>query len=137
MRAAIPAISEAAAAMGAPLRGLVLNAGVWPTEKQTTADGMELGFQTCHIGHWQLTTGLLPSLYEQLADGDEVRVVTVSSSAHALTEGVVLDDAAWEDRKWDSSTAYGTAKLANLLHAQELARRAAPPAGWGMIDSNP
>lgn len=129
VRAAIPAIVDAASVLGAPLRGLVLNAGVWPTKKATTSDGMELGFQTCHVGHWQLTEGLLPTLCADLSEGEEARIVTVSSSAHALSDGLSLEDAAWETRPWDSSAAYGASKLANLLHAQELAQRAAPSAG--------
>lgn len=42
-------IIQAAEELGAPLRGLLLNAGVWPTERRITADGLEEGMQVCHV----------------------------------------------------------------------------------------
>ena len=39
------AIRDAAATLDAPLTGLILNAGVWPTERRITPDGLEEGFQ--------------------------------------------------------------------------------------------
>lgn len=121
----IAEISAAAEMLEAPLRGLLLNAGVWPMERRVTADGLEEGFQVCHVAHWQLAEGLVPLMLETSAE-EEVRVVTVASSAHSLTDSIDLDDAAWEKRSWDASTAYGESKLANVLFAQELARCHAP-----------
>jgi len=121
----IAEIASTAETLEAPLRGLLLNAGVWPMERRVTADGLEEGFQVCHVAHWQLAEGLVPLMLETSAE-DEVRVVTVASSAHSLTDSIDLTDAAWADRSWDASTAYGESKLANVLFAQELARRHAP-----------
>ena len=119
------AIVAAADSLGVPLRGLLLNAGVWPTEKRVTRDGLQEGLQVCHVSHQQLAQALLPTLCDgEMPQGRESRIVTVSSSAHALTDSVNTDDPAWEARAWDSSTAYGESKLANQLMAQELARRA-------------
>lgn len=61
-------------------------------------------------------------------------MVSVASSAHALTGGVDLDDVAWEKRQWDSSAAYGESKLANVLFARALAQRY-PPGSEGMLTS--
>lgn len=116
----IVSIGAAADELDAPLRGLLLNAGVWPTDKLLTADGLQYGLQVCHVSHWMLADALLPRLCE---GGDEARVVTVSSSAHAIPDAIDLDDTAWERREWSATTAYGESKLANLLFAQELAQR--------------
>lgn len=120
-------VLAAAEEMGAPLRGLLLNAGVWPTSKQITADGAEVAWQSNHLGHFQLANQLLPAMAESAGDADELRVVTVSSSAHGIPSALDLDDVTWERRKFDASINYGETKLANLLFAQELAERAPSP----------
>lgn len=123
------AIREAAASLDAPLAGLLLNAGVWPTERRLTADGLEEGMQVCHVSHFQLTQQLLPDLLAA-TDGAvaEARVVTTSSSAHAFPADMDLSDLGWVERPWDATAAYGSSKLANLLFAQELAQRQPPSA---------
>ena len=120
-------VLAAADEMGAPLRGLLLNAGVWPTSKVITADGAEVAWQSNHLGHFQLANQLLPAMAESAGDADELRVVTVSSSAHGIPSALALDDVTWERRKFDASINYGETKLANLLFAQELAERAPSP----------
>lgn len=126
VQAAAPLVEAAAAAFDAPLRGLVLNAGVWPATLQLTVDGMETALQACHIGHFQLTRMLLPSLSDGLASGEEARVVTVSSSAHAFASDVMLDDPNWASTPFETNRNYGRAKFANMLYGQELAQRAPP-----------
>lgn len=120
--AAAPLILDAASELGSPLKGLLLNAGVWPGALQTTADGMELCLQACHIGHQQLTQRLLPSLEASQA---EARVVTTSSSAHAFATEVATDDPLYfrADNAFETNANYGRAKFANMLFAQELADR--------------
>ena len=121
VEAAAPLIVDAAAELGSPLKGLMLNAGVWPGTLQTTGDGMELALQACHIGHQQLTQRLLPTLE---ASAGETRVVTTSSSAHAFATEMGLDDPAYSgESKFDTNSNYGRAKFANMLFAQELAER--------------
>ena len=118
---AAPLIVDAASELGSPLKGLMLNAGVWPGTLQTTGDGMELALQACHIGHQQLTQRLLPTLE---ASAGETRVVTTSSSAHAFATEMGLDDPAYSgESKFDTNSNYGRAKFANMLFAQELAQR--------------
>jgi NAD(P)-dependent dehydrogenase (short-subunit alcohol dehydrogenase family) len=98
---------------------LLNNAGVMAPPHRTTADGFELQFGTNHLGHFALT-GLLLSRLE--ASGAP-RVVTASSGMHRIGK-LRWDDLQSEHsyRRW---FAYGASKLANLLFAYELQRRAA------------
>ena len=83
----------------------------------TTADGFETQFGTNHLGPFALT-GLL-------ADQVRDRVVIVSSVGHRLG-GLDVDDLSWERRRYNRFTAYGQAKLANLLFTRALQRRWGP-----------
>jgi NAD(P)-dependent dehydrogenase (short-subunit alcohol dehydrogenase family) len=106
-----------------PLHLLVNNAGVMaPPELRSTADGFELQFGTNHLGHFALTGRLLPAL---LAAG-ESRVVTVSSIVHwsALTVPLSGPVAGVPETGYHPQRAYASSKLANLLFAFELQRRA-------------
>lgn len=134
--AAAPLVVAAAEELGAPLRGLILNAGIWPGSLQITEDGMELGLQACHVGHFQLCTKLLPMLADGLSANEESRVVTVSSSAHAFASTAGLDDPTWKDASFDASFNYARAKFANMLFAQELAANRAP-AGVRSVAAHP
>ena len=101
-----------------PLDLLVNNAGVMALPRAETADGFERQFGTNHLGHFALTAGLLPRLLESEAP----RVVTVSSNAHKY--GRIRFDDLMGERRYERWLAYGQTKLANLLFAFELARRA-------------
>jgi NAD(P)-dependent dehydrogenase (short-subunit alcohol dehydrogenase family) len=101
-----------------PLDLLVNNAGVMALPWRTTADGFEMQFGTNHLGHFALTGLLVPRL---LADGGG-RVVTVSSTMHRRGR-MHFDDLQFE-RDYDRWDAYSQSKLANLLFALELQRRA-------------
>jgi NAD(P)-dependent dehydrogenase (short-subunit alcohol dehydrogenase family) len=85
-----------------------------------TADGFELQFGTNHLGHFALTGLLFP----QLAAAESARVVTVSSQAHRIARSVPLGDPRHDQRHYRKWTAYAESKLANLLFAFELDRRA-------------
>ncbi len=102
-----------------PLDVLVNNAGVMtPPSYRETEEGHELQFGTNHLGHFMLTGLLLPSLLR----APSPRVVTVASIAHHRGDESVLEGnpaASYEPKK-----TYGNSKLANLLFARELHRRA-------------
>jgi NAD(P)-dependent dehydrogenase (short-subunit alcohol dehydrogenase family) len=98
---------------------LVNNAGVMALPYGTTADGFEVQFGTNHLGHFALTGLLLPTLLATPA----ARVVTVSSTAHALAN-IDIDDLNSE-RRYRRWVAYARSKTANLLFVHELARRLA------------
>jgi NAD(P)-dependent dehydrogenase (short-subunit alcohol dehydrogenase family) len=98
---------------------LVNNAGVMaPPKRRTTEDGFELQFGTNHLGHFALTGLLAPLLRQAKA----ARVVSVSSLAHRQGD-IDFDDLEWE-RSYKPWAAYSQSKLANLLFALELQRRA-------------
>ena len=101
---------------------LVNNAGVMFTPHETTVDGFELQFGVDHLGHFLLTTSLLPQLQAAAVASGEVRVVTVSSEAHR-NWSIDLSDVNFERREYDTFLAYGQAKSANVLMTVELDRR--------------
>ncbi|XP_074566446.1 short-chain dehydrogenase TIC 32 B, chloroplastic-like [Curcuma longa] len=111
--------------MNVPLNVLINNAGVMYCPFKLSEDGIEMQFATNHVGHFLLTNLLLPKI-KSTADktGIEGRVVNLSSAAHLTTYrgGIrfnkINDKAAYNDK-----LAYGQSKLANILHANELARR--------------
>jgi NAD(P)-dependent dehydrogenase (short-subunit alcohol dehydrogenase family) len=102
-----------------PLDLLVNNAGVMaPPRRRETDDGFELQFGTNHLGHFALTGLLMPHLLQAPAP----RVTTVSSIAHHSGDGKVLEGNPAQG--YNPNTTYGRSKLANLLFALELQRRA-------------
>ncbi|KAA8390733.1 SDR family NAD(P)-dependent oxidoreductase [Acetobacter tropicalis] len=104
---------------------LINNAGVMaPARRKETQDGFELQFGTNHLGHFALTYHLRP-LLEAAAGGGVV--VTVASLA-ACKGSIHFDDLQFRHR-YSPFGAYQQSKLANLLFARELARRAGN-AGW-------
>ncbi|MGB7817604.1 MAG: oxidoreductase [Ornithinibacter sp.] len=118
--ASLASVRDLADRFEGPLDLLVNNAGVMaPPRYRTTEDGHELQFGTNHLGHFALTALLLPNLLAT----DAPRVTTVSSLAHNQGDGKVLEANPREG--YNASASYGQSKLANLLFALELQRRAA------------
>ena len=102
-----------------PIDLLVNNAGVMtPPKYRETEDGNELQFGTNHLGHYALTGLLLPSLLQ----ADAPRVVTIASIAHHAGNASVLEGN--PEATYKPQPAYGNSKLANVLFARELHRRA-------------
>ncbi len=99
-----------------PLHILVNNAGA-SGGPERDARGYETQFATNHLGHFQLTTALLPAL--RAARG--ARVVNVSSGAQRFGR-IRWDDPNFADG-YNSGAAYSQSKLANVLFAVELDRR--------------
>jgi NAD(P)-dependent dehydrogenase (short-subunit alcohol dehydrogenase family) len=111
--------ADEAAELG-PIDILINNAGVMATPFRRTVDGFELQFGTNHLGHFALTGLLFP----QLAKAQAARVVTVASQAHRIARTVPLEDPRNDKRRYRKWGAYAESKLANLLFAFELDRRA-------------
>jgi NAD(P)-dependent dehydrogenase (short-subunit alcohol dehydrogenase family) len=112
-------VRDLAARFEGPLDLLVNNAGVMaPPKHRETGDGFEMQFGTNHLGHFALTGLLLPHLLEAAAP----RVTTVSSIAHHRGDGAVAEGNPAQG--YDPRVSYGRSKLANLLFALELQRRA-------------
>lgn len=106
-----------------PIDLLINNAGVMYTPFARTADGFELQFGTNHLGHFLLTTLLLPNLRAAAQrSGTPARVVTVSSDAHRA-HAVDLADPNFRERPYDKFVAYAQSKAANVLMTVELRNR--------------
>jgi len=118
--ASLQSIHEFAARMRdqlARLDILLNNAAVMALPvRKTTADGFEMQFGTNHLGHFALTLQLLPLLRGG-------RVTTVSSTANKMGK-INFDDLQSERSYSPMMGAYSQSKLANILFAQELQRRA-------------
>ncbi len=106
-----------------PVHGLVNNAGVMHCGEGKTEDGFETQMGVNHLGHFLLTELLL----ERLKSSAPARIVCVSSVLHVGDKKQVgtidIKDLNFESRYYDKTQAYSQAKLANVLHAAELARR--------------
>ena len=124
--------TEAYLASGKALNLLINNAGVMATPESKTAQGFELQLGTNHLGHFALTTQLLPAL-ERSAPA---RIVVVSSGLHTRGKPERLL-ATLEGRPgpYTPYGAYGDSKLANILFAKALAKRL--PAGVEAFSLHP
>jgi NAD(P)-dependent dehydrogenase (short-subunit alcohol dehydrogenase family) len=114
----IDAFADRFLATGRALHILINSAGIMANPLTRDSRGFESQFATNHLGHFQLTTRLLPALRQ--AHG--ARVVAVSSRGHRYSP-VVFDDPNFERREYDPYTAYGQSKTANILFAVELDAR--------------
>ena len=121
--ASVRRFSEAFLAKYDRLDGLVNNAGVMMPPEGKTEDGFETQFGINHLGHFLLTELLLDTLKASAPS----RIVCVSSVAHAGMRGqpaeIDFEDLNYDKREYSAVGAYGQSKLANVLHALDLARR--------------
>ena len=97
---------------------LINNAGVMGIPERKTEDGFEMQFGVNHLGHYALTTRLLPLLLSTPGS----RVVSVTSTARHFGRPVDPDNPHLTGRytEWG---AYGQSKLANLHFAVGLQQR--------------
>ncbi len=106
-------------ASGAPVDILVNNAAIMACPLQRTTQGWEAQFATNHLGHFALTTGLLPALLQAAQSHGDARVVCLSSTGHKIA-GIDFDDIHYQRRDYNKWNAYGQAKSANALFALGL-----------------
>lgn len=97
---------------------LINNAGVMTCPFSKTEDGFEIQMGTNHLGHFALTGLLMPLLKSTKGS----RIVATSSIAHRQGN-IDFEDINWEERKYNTTKAYGDSKIANLYFAYELARK--------------
>jgi NAD(P)-dependent dehydrogenase (short-subunit alcohol dehydrogenase family) len=137
--ASLASVRSFADGLDEPVDLLVNNAGVMHGPYRETEDGFEAQFGINHLGHFALTGLLL----DRLRDGDDPRVVTVSSAIHRLARFGVPTVEGLDEEDYEEWTAYGRSKLANLLFAYELDRRAewltsaACHPGWAATNLQP
>jgi len=110
------AATELVDRLDAPIDLLINNAGVMaPPQRTLTEDAFELQIGVNHLGHFAWTMHLASHL------SATARVVQVSSVAHKF--GRIRWDDLHSVRAYNSWSAYGQSKLANLLFTSELNRR--------------
>lgn len=97
---------------------LVNNAGV-AGQRGQTADGFELAFGINHLGHF-LWTNLLKA---ELEAAGSARIVNVASRSHYDAKRLDFEVLTRPTRGVAALQEYAVSKLANVLHASELAER--------------
>jgi NAD(P)-dependent dehydrogenase (short-subunit alcohol dehydrogenase family) len=116
-QAEVRALAEGFRERHARLDVLVNNAGLIPSQRTQTPDGLELTIAVNHLAPFLLTNQLLDMLKESAPS----RIVTVSSEAR---RGASIN---FEDlqsmRRYRPFQVYGMTKLANILFTYELAER--------------
>lgn len=103
-----------------PLHVLINNAGL-AGARGMTASGFEMTFGTNHMGPFLFTQLLL----DRLKEADAARIVNVASTMHYQAKGIDWDAVRKPTASRLGMKEYSESKLANVLHAQELARRLA------------
>jgi NAD(P)-dependent dehydrogenase (short-subunit alcohol dehydrogenase family) len=98
---------------------LLNNAGVSPSKRRESVDGLEYTFALNHLGHFLLTNLLLDMLIASAPS----RILSVSSSIYKQAR-LDFDDLQLR-RGFSAMMAYANSKLAGLLFTVELARRMA------------
>jgi NAD(P)-dependent dehydrogenase (short-subunit alcohol dehydrogenase family) len=101
-----------------PLHVLLNNAGL-AGSRGVTPSGFELMFGTNHVGPFLLTNLLL----DRLRASAPARIVNVASGAHFGARGIDWEAVRRPTHTITGMREYSVSKLANVLHAQELARR--------------
>ena len=96
---------------------LINNAGGVHKRRTLTVDGLETTFATNHLAHFLLTTQLLDVMVASAPS----RIVTVASIGHR--RGTLEFNDLGLARGYGIMRAYSRSKLANVLFANELARR--------------
>lgn len=97
---------------------LLNNAGVMACPLGHTADGFEMQFGTNHLGHFVLTSHLMPLIEA----GTNRRIVNLSSRGHHIAP-VDFDDIHFERRSYVPFVSYGQSKTANVLFTVGLEAR--------------
>ncbi len=98
---------------------LINNAGVYKRKREVTVDGFEEMFAANHLGPFLLTNLLLELLQSAVQANGSARVLNITAPS---TVQLNFDDLQGE-RTFNSLTAFGATKMANLLFTFALARR--------------
>lgn len=118
--ASFASISRFADALDADrIDALVCNAGLIQTKWAETEEGFERTVGVCHIGHFLLGRLLMPRMLKCATP----RVVMVSSLSHRSPPKLDFDRLPMARENFRGMTAYGQAKLCNVLMANALQSR--------------
>ena len=91
---------------------LINNAAIMACPETRIGNNWEAQFGVNHLGHFAMTTGLMPAILKSTAP----RVVSLSSIAHKQSD-IRWDDIHFTAEPYDKWKAYGQAKTANALFA--------------------
>jgi NAD(P)-dependent dehydrogenase (short-subunit alcohol dehydrogenase family) len=116
--ASVRACADELIKRGGALDVLINNAGL-AGPRGLTKDGFELAFGTNHLGHFLLTTRLLPLIEAT----PHARIVNVASASHYQAKRIDWDALRKPTRSVTGMAEYAVSKLANVLFTKELARR--------------
>jgi NAD(P)-dependent dehydrogenase (short-subunit alcohol dehydrogenase family) len=114
----VRACAEAFLDKGEPLHALINNAGIGG-QRGMTESGFEMQFGINYVGPFLLTSLLLGRLRESAPS----RIVNIASEAHYRAKGIDFEAVRRPTKTFTALPEYAVSKLANVLHAQELARR--------------
>lgn len=127
--ASVAGFAQPLCAKGRRVDLLINNAGIMAlADRWVSADNLELQFATNYLGHFALTSRLLPLL----RGTHGARVVSMSRLAHL--QGRIDVDDLQSSRSYDPWKAYAQSKLAMLLFSTELQRRS-DANGWGLVSN--
>lgn len=104
-------------ASGGPLDVLVNNAGILPSRRAHTEEGLELTFATNVLGPFLLTSMLLPALRRAAPS----RVINVSSGG-MYTARIDVENLQLEHRDFDGARFYAHTKRAEVILSEEWGR---------------
>ncbi|KAL0421767.1 UNVERIFIED_CONTAM: Short-chain dehydrogenase, chloroplastic [Sesamum latifolium] len=109
--------------LGLPLHILINNAGKYSHKLEFSEDKIELTFATNYLGHFLLTEMLVEKMVETAAEsGREGRIVNVTSVIHSWVKRKnFCFSKLLNPKSYNGTYAYAHSKLANILHAKELA----------------
>jgi dehydrogenase/reductase SDR family member 12 len=125
LRRSVRACAERLLAGDDPVHVLVHNAGVLPSERRETPEGLELAFATNVVGPHLLTR----LLRERLVASAPARVIFVSSGG-MYTQGLHVDDLQSRSGSFDGRVAYSRSKRAEVVLAERWAQELA---GTGVV----
>ncbi|MCX2730107.1 SDR family NAD(P)-dependent oxidoreductase [Saccharopolyspora sp. NFXS83] len=109
---------------------LAHNAGGVVPRREVTEDGFELTLQSNYLAPF-----LLQALLHERLSASRAQVIVTSSMGHRFGR-ISLADLNFARRRFSSLRVYGSAKLADLIFARELARRT-PETGISAVAFHP
>ncbi|XP_003739316.1 retinol dehydrogenase 13-like [Galendromus occidentalis] len=100
------------------LNAVILNAGMFSSERRVSSDGYELQFASNYLGHFHLANSLVPLL----RFGAPSRIIVVASESHRLIDQTFLNDIQME-HGYKRCQAFARSKLCEIILAREMAKR--------------
>lgn len=98
---------------------LINNAGMIPSKREETIEGVERTFAVNYLGHFLLTNLLL----DHMKAAPEARIINISSEVHRLGASIFHLSNLQLQEGFSPIKAYGLSKLCNIMFTRELAAR--------------